>query len=254
MLKIANLRVMLGAAVILDGVSLGVKEGEVVTLIGPNGAGKSTLLRSISGLMGGYSGEITFKNVRLRGLPSQKIVELGIVQVPEGRRVFYNMTVYENLLLGAYCRGKKDRPETLKEVFSFFPRLFERKDQMAGTLSGGEQSMLAIGRAIMSRPHLLIMDEPCLGLAPIAIRSFSEHMKGLVEKGLTILLVEQNAKFALENAERAYVISNGRIVADGSASDIVNRDDEVRRAYLGGSVMNGRSGRESGFDANSNAL
>ena len=254
MLKITDLQVMLGAAVILDGVSLDVKEREVVTLIGPNGAGKSTLLRSISGLMSGYSGEITFKNVRLRGLPSQKIVELGIVQVPEGRRVFYNLTVYENLLLGAYCRGKKDRQETLREVFNFFPKLFERKAQMAGTLSGGEQSMLAIGRAIMSQPHLLIMDEPCLGLAPIAIRSFSEHMKGLVDKGLTILLVEQNAKFALEHAERAYVISNGRIVADGSASDIVNRDAEVKRAYLGGSVMNGRSGRQSGFNAKSNAL
>ena len=233
MLKIANLRVMLGAAVILDGVSLDVKEREVVTLIGPNGAGKSTLLRSISGLMGGYSGEITFKNVQLRGLPSQKIVELGIVQVPEGRRVFYNMTVHENLLLGAYCRGKKDRPETLKEVFSFFPRLFERKDQMAGTLSGGEQQMLTIARALMSRPELLLLDELSWGLSPVSTQAIFKTIKEINgTMGLTILMVEQNVSMTLETADYGYILENGRIVGEGNAGSLLE-SEQVKNAYLG---------------------
>jgi branched-chain amino acid transport system ATP-binding protein len=233
MLIIKNLSIKYGNTEVLHGLDLNVEEGEIVTLFGPNGSGKSTLLRSICGLMKIECGEIEFKGKKLNGLSTSDIVRLGISQVPEGRRVFYDMTVLENLLVGGYLHNNKQNKKVLDEVCNIFPRLQERLKQKGGTLSGGEQSMLVVGRALMNEPKLLIMDEPCLGLAPIIVKNLAATIKQVVQAGLTILLVEQNAKFALSSATRGYVISNGRIVAEGTTENLLTREEEIRKAYLG---------------------
>lgn len=234
MLKIDNIDVYYGAIHALKGISLEVKEGEIVTLIGANGAGKSTTLRTISGLLKPKTGSITFLGQDIAGVRAHEIVKKGISQVPEGRRVFAEMTVMENLDLGAFVR--KDRAgiqQDLKHVFELFPRLEERKNQSAGTLSGGEQQMLAMGRALMSRPKLLLLDEPSMGLAPLLIKEIFNIIVDINKSGTTVLLVEQNANMALSIANRAYVLETGRITLSGSAKELAASED-VRKAYLGG--------------------
>ncbi|MCF8042987.1 MAG: ABC transporter ATP-binding protein [Desulfarculaceae bacterium] len=233
MLEIKNLSVKYDDVEVLHGVSLEVGDKEVVALIGPNGAGKTTLLRSVSGLVKASCGETFFMGRNLNLVSSDEIVRQGISHVPEGRRVFYNMSVMENLLLGGYVRDKKERKQTLEYVFEMFPRLAERKQQRGGTLSGGEQSMLVVGRALMNRPKLLLMDEPCLGLAPIIVNMFAESINKMARQGLTILLVEQNARFALSTATRGYVLTNGKIVAQGETEELMGKEEEIRKAYLG---------------------
>ena len=233
MLEARELTIGYGNVTILNSISLKIEEGEVVTLIGPNGAGKTTLLKAISGLVPALSGSVIYLGENIVGLKCEEIVKKGLCHIPEGRKVFYNMTVLENLLLGGYLQGTGERQKILKEVFNLFPLLEKRESQNAGTLSGGEQSMLVIGRALMSKPKLLVMDEPCLGLAPIAIKGLAESMPKLIKNGITILLVEQNAKFALRTSQRGYVISNGRIVATGASSELLQKEEEVKRAYLG---------------------
>jgi branched-chain amino acid transport system ATP-binding protein len=234
LLKISNINVYYGAIHALKDLSLEVGAGKIVTLIGANGAGKSTTLRTISGLLKPKSGSIVFHDVNINGKPAQDIVALGVVQVPEGRRVFPNMSVMENLELGAYLR--KDRAgikEDLNQVFTRFPRLQERRSQMAGTLSGGEQQMLAIGRALMARPRLMLLDEPSMGLAPLLVREIFEIIQEINRTGTTILLVEQNAHMALSIADYAYVLETGRIVLEGPAQELA-QSEEVKEAYLGG--------------------
>ncbi|WP_028306505.1 ABC transporter ATP-binding protein [Desulfitibacter alkalitolerans] len=233
MLRIENINVYYGVIHAIKGITLEVKEGQIVTLIGANGAGKTTILRTISGLIKAKSGCIWFKGQDVTGVPAEKIVEMGMSHVLEGRRVFANMSVYENLELGAYLR--KDKVEIKKDmnkVFERFPRLFERKNQIAGTLSGGEQQMLAMGRALMSRPKLLLLDEPSMGLAPLLVQEIFSIIKELNDEGTTILLVEQNAHMALSVADQGYVLETGRIVLDGPASELAASED-VRKAYLG---------------------
>jgi branched-chain amino acid transport system ATP-binding protein len=234
MLKIENIDVYYGAIHALKGISLDVSKGEIVTLIGANGAGKSTTLKTISGLLKPKNGNITFKGQNIIGSPAQKVVSLGISQVPEGRRVFANMTVLENLELGAYIR--KDKTEIKKDLersFVLFPRLLERKTQLAGTLSGGEQQMLATARGLMSRPDLLLMDEPSMGLAPILVKQIFDIIREINKTGTTILLVEQNAHMALSVANRAYVLETGKIVLSGDAKQLAE-SEEIKKAYLGG--------------------
>lgn len=234
MLKIDNIDVYYGAIHALKGISLEVKEGEIVTLIGANGAGKSTTLRTISGLLKPKTGSITFLGQDIAGVRAHEIVKKGISQVPEGRRVFAEMTVMENLDLGAFVRkDKAGIQQDLKHVFELFPRLEERKNQSAGTLSGGEQQMLAMGRALMSRPKLLLLDEPSMGLAPLLIREIFNIIVDINKSGTTVLLVEQNANMALSIANRAYVLETGRITLSGSAKELAASED-VRKAYLGG--------------------
>ena len=234
MLKVNEIDVFYGAIQALFSVSLEVKKGEIVTLIGANGAGKSTLLKTISGLIRPRTGSIYFEDIDITKKSSMEIVKLGISHVPEGRRVFPEMTVLENLELGAYLRkDKQGIKEDLKKVFERFPRLYERKNQLAGALSGGEQQMLAIGRALMSRPKLLLLDEPSMGLAPILVTEIFKIIKEINSQGTTILLIEQNAHMALSIADRAYVIETGRIVLSGEAKDIA-ANPEVKKAYLGG--------------------
>jgi branched-chain amino acid transport system ATP-binding protein len=234
MLKIDNINVYYGAIHAIKGISLEVGEGEIVTLIGANGAGKSTTLRTISGLLKPKSGTITFEGKEIAGLAAQDIVKAGISQVPEGRRIFANMTVMENLDLGAFIRKDKEGVQKdLKNVFERFPRLEERKNQEAGTLSGGEQQMLAMGRALMSRPRLLLLDEPSMGLAPLLIREIFSIIADINKTGTTVLLVEQNANMALSIASRAYVLETGRITLSGDAEKLAASED-VRKAYLGG--------------------
>ena len=234
MLKIDNIDVYYGAIHALKGISLEVKEGEIVTLIGANGAGKSTTLRTISGLLKPKTGSITFLGQNIEGVRAHEIVKKGISQVPEGRRVFAEMTVMENLDLGAFVRkDKAGIQQDLKHVFELFPRLEERKNQSAGTLSGGEQQMLAMGRAIMSRPKLLLLDEPSMGLAPLLIKEIFNIIVDINKSGTTVLLVEQNANMALSIANRAYVLETGRITLSGSAKELAASED-VRKAYLGG--------------------
>lgn len=232
MLKVENLNVYYGGIHALKGISFEVSEGEIVTLIGSNGAGKTSTLRTISSLVKG-TGSIKYKDSEILDRASEKIVEDGIIHVPEGRRVFTALNVEENLLMGAYLRkdinGIKD---DLKYVYKLFPRLEERTKQMAGTLSGGEQQMLAIGRAIMSKPKLLMLDEPSMGLAPIVVGEIFKSVKELNKEGLTVLLVEQNANIALSSSDRAYVIETGEIVLKGDAKELLV-DDRVRKAYLG---------------------
>jgi branched-chain amino acid transport system ATP-binding protein len=236
MLHIKNLYTSYGPVSVLKNVSLHVDEGEIVSLIGANGAGKTTLLHTISGLLRPVEGTILFAGRNIEGMSPEKIVRLGISQSPESRQIFAPLTVMENLQLGAYHRYKKDELEAIESdleyVFTLFPRLKERTGQMAGTLSGGEQQMLAIGRALMARPSLLLLDEPSLGLAPRLVDLIMETITELNRQGRTILLVEQNAKKALEISHRGYVLETGKIILQGQASDLV-MDAEVRRAYLG---------------------
>ena len=234
MLKIDNIDVYYGAIHALKGISLEVNQGEIVTLIGANGAGKSTTLRTISGLLKPKNGSITFMGKNIAGVPAHQIVREGISQVPEGRRVFAEMTVMENLDLGAFVRkDKAGIQKDLKKVFELFPRLEERRNQSAGTLSGGEQQMLAMGRALMSRPRLLLLDEPSMGLAPLLIKEIFHIIEDINKSGTTVLLVEQNANMALSIANRAYVLETGRITLSGAAQELAASED-VRKAYLGG--------------------
>ena len=234
MLKIDTINVYYGAIHAIKGISLEVREGEIVTLIGANGAGKSTTLRTISGLLKPKSGKISFLGKDIAGKPAHEIVREGISQVPEGRRIFAEMSVLENLELGAFIRKDADGiKEDMEMVFRRFPRLEERKAQQAGTLSGGEQQMLAMGRALMSRPKLLLLDEPSMGLAPLLIREIFSIIEDINKTGTTILLVEQNANMALSIADRAYVLETGRITLSGDAAKLAASED-VRKAYLGG--------------------
>ena len=233
MLTIKDLHVHYGAIQALKGVSLKVADGELVSLIGANGAGKTTTLHTISGLLQASSGEVLLDGVNLQKLPSHKIIENGIAQVPEGRHVFAQMTVLENLYMGAYImRDKAKIQENLEWVFSHFPRLKERSRQLAGTLSGGEQQMLATGRALMTNPKILLMDEPSMGLSPLLVSEIFSIIEELHKDGITIRLVEQNAKMALSVADRAYVLENGKISMSGDAKELLN-DSRVKKAYLG---------------------
>ncbi|MEF9934010.1 MAG: ABC transporter ATP-binding protein [Clostridium sp.] len=233
MLKVNELDVFYGGIHALNKLSFEVKEGEIVTLVGSNGAGKSTVLKSISNLIKIRGGSIIFEEEDITKTPSEKIVGKGLIHVPEGRRIFNKLTVEENLLMGAYLRkNKAEIKEDLDYVYTLFSRLKERKKQMGGTLSGGEQQMLAIGRGIMSRPKLLALDEPSMGLAPIVIDEIFSAIKGLNKKGLTVLLVEQNANIALSIADRGYVIETGSVAFDGTGSDLLV-DDRVKKIYLG---------------------
>lgn len=234
MLTINDINVFYGAIHAIKGVSLEVNEGEIVTLIGANGAGKSTILRTISGLLKPKTGSIQFEGQEIAGMPAHEIVKTGISQVPEGRRIFAEMSVLENLELGAFTRKDKDGIKVDMElVFDRFPRLKERIGQLAGTLSGGEQQMLAMGRALMSRPRLLLLDEPSMGLAPLLIKEIFAIIQDINKTGTTVLLVEQNANMALSIAHRAYVLETGRITLSGDAKELA-ASDEVRKAYLGG--------------------
>jgi branched-chain amino acid transport system ATP-binding protein len=233
MLKIDNLKVSYGAVQALRGISLFVDDGEIVSLIGANGAGKTTTLHAITGLVPAKEGKIEYDGHDLRKTEPSTIVTIGLAHVPEGRQVFTRMTVAENLIMGAYFRkDKKNVPDDLERVYRHFPRLKERSKQQAGTLSGGEQQMLAMGRAIMSAPKLVVMDEPSMGLSPLLVREVFEIIKLMHEDGITILLVEQNAKMALSIADRAYVLENGLITMSGSANELLH-DNNVRKAYLG---------------------
>jgi branched-chain amino acid transport system ATP-binding protein len=234
MLKIEDINVYYGAIHAIKGISMEVNEGEIVTLIGANGAGKSTTLRTVSGLLKPKTGKILFEGADIAGKAAQNIVKTGISQVPEGRRIFANMTVLENLELGAFTRrDKAGIASDLKMVFDRFPRLEERKTQDAGTLSGGEQQMLAMGRALMSRPRLLLLDEPSMGLAPLLIKEIFSIIQDINKTGTTVLLVEQNANMALSIATRAYVLETGRITLQGPAKELA-ASEAVRKAYLGG--------------------
>ena len=236
MLRIRNLQTYYGRIRVLDNVSLSVKPGEVVTLIGANGAGKSTILNCISRLIPCREGEIFFQGQRINGQPPEAVVRLGICQVPEGRQIFQPLTVLENLELGAYLRyGKRNRGSIQQDmdiIFSLFPVLAERLQQVSGTLSGGEQQMLAIGRALMSRPKLLLLDEPSMGLAPRVVADIFHTVVKLRQEGLTILIVEQNARAVLRIADRGYVMETGKIILQGTASELLE-DHDVKRAYLG---------------------
>ena len=234
MLKVDNIDVYYGAIHAIKGISIEVPKGEIVTLVGSNGAGKSTTLRTISGLMKPKNGTILFEDKNIVGVPAHKIVGMGLCQVPEGRHVFANMSVMENLELGAYLRNDKDGiARDLEDVFKKFPRLLERKDQISGTLSSGEQQMLAMGRALMSRPRLLLLDEPSMGLAPLLVKEIFNIIKEINESGTTVLLVEQNANMALSIADKAYVLETGRIALAGTAQELAS-SEAVRKAYLGG--------------------
>lgn len=234
MLEVKDINVYYGAIHAIKGISLAVEEGEIVTLIGANGAGKSTTLRTISGLLKPKTGEIKFLGNNIAGMPAHKIVREGISQVPEGRRIFAEMTVLENLELGAFTRDDKNEIQAdMQMVFKRFPRLEERRTQLAGTLSGGEQQMLAMGRALMSRPKLLLLDEPSMGLAPLLIKEIFNIIVDINKTGTTVLLVEQNANMALSIANRAYVLETGRITLSGDAKELAASED-IRKAYLGG--------------------
>mgnify|MGYP000924420305 FL=1 len=232
MLEVKNLSAHYGSIQVLRRVTLHVTEGEIVTLVGANGAGKSTLLRVVSGLHRATEGEVLFQGEPIHRLRPERIVRLGLVQAPEARQLFPNLTVLENLELGGMLHGKQRIAEAMEETFALFPILPERRRQKAGTLSGGEQQMLSIARALMTRPRLLILDEPSLGLAPLIVEEIHRTISVLHERGVTILLVEQNAMGALSIAERAYVIETGRIMLTGSAQELIEHDD-VQRAYLG---------------------
>ena len=233
MLEIKNLEVYYGMIQAIKGISFEVNEGEVIALIGANGAGKTTTLHAVTGLIPAKAGEIIFDGKNVAKIPGHKIVSMGMAHVPEGRRVFAELSVYQNLKMGAYTRKDKDEiAGNLEMVYKRFPRLKERKNQMAGTLSGGEQQMLAMGRALMSQPKIILMDEPSMGLSPIFVNEIFDIIREVSEGGTTVLLVEQNAKKALAIADRAYVLETGKIVLDGKAEDLLN-DDSVKKAYLG---------------------
>jgi len=233
MLEVKDLEVSYGMIKAIKGISFEVNEGEIISLIGANGAGKTTTLHTVSGLISPDNGTIMFKGQDISKIPAHKLVSIGMAHVPEGRRVFADLTVYENLMLGAYTRKDKDGiEETLKKVYARFPRLEERKKQLAGTLSGGEQQMLAMGRALMSNPDIILMDEPSMGLSPILVSEIFDIIKSISAAGTTVLLVEQNAKKALSISDRAYVLETGKISLSGDAKELMNNDD-VRKAYLG---------------------
>ncbi len=234
MLQISDLSIYYGKSIALRSVTLEVGDGEIVSLLGANGAGKSTTLRTISGLLTPRSGEITFMGEKISGLPPHKVVRKGISHCPEGRRIFPDLSVYENLvMMGAYLRSdKKEVAESLENMYGLFPRLKERRNQKGGTLSGGEQQMLAIGRAVMIKPKLLLLDEPSLGLAPAAVLDLAKRIREIHALGVTVLLVEQNAHMALGISDRAYVLEVGRIVLSGSSKDLAQMD-QVKKAYLG---------------------
>ena len=233
MLKVQDINVYYGAIHAIKGVSFDVEEGEVVTLIGANGAGKSTILNTVSGLLHAKTGSIEFLGKSLAGVPAHRIVGQGLALVPEGRRIFLQMTVEENLEMGAYTQPPAGVPQDLEMVYALFPRLKERRRQIAGTLSGGEQQMLAMGRALMSHPQLLMLDEPSMGLAPILVEQIFEIIRQLHKDGTTILLVEQNAQMALSVADRAYVMETGKITLSGTGAELA-ASDQVKKAYLGG--------------------
>lgn len=233
MLELIDVHIYYGAIHALKGINLQVNEGEIVTLIGANGAGKTTTLKTISGVLKPKSGKVLFNGNEIHKVNAENLVSLGISHVPEGRRVFMNMSIMENLEMGAYSRNDKTEiKKDYEKIFETFPRLLERKHQMAGTLSGGEQQMLAIGRALMARPKLLLLDEPSMGLAPLIVKQIFSIVKDINKKGTTVLLIEQNATMALKVADRAYVIQNGCIQMSGNAQELLN-DDNVRSAYLG---------------------
>lgn len=233
MLEIRDLEVYYGVIQAIKGISFDVNEGEVIALIGANGAGKTTTLHTITGLLPAKAGSITFEGQDITKIPGYKIVSEGMAHVPEGRRVFAQLSVLQNLRMGAYTRKDKNEiKETLKIVYKRFPRLEERQNQMAGTLSGGEQQMLAMGRALMSHPKIILMDEPSMGLSPIFVNEIFDIIKKVSSGGTTVLLVEQNAKKALSIADRAYVLETGKIVLEGRASDLLN-DNSIKKAYLG---------------------
>ena len=233
MLEVRNLEVYYGVIQALKGISFDVEQGEIVALIGANGAGKTTTLHTITGLLSAKAGTISYQGTDITRVPGYKLVKMGIAHVPEGRRVFSNLTVLQNLKMGAYTRSDKGEiEETLKLVYRRFPRLEERKNQPAGTLSGGEQQMLAMGRALMSHPKMIVMDEPSMGLSPIYVNEIFDIIQSINKDGTTVLLVEQNAKKALAIADRAYVLETGKIVLEGNAKDLLE-DDSIKKAYLG---------------------
>ena len=233
MLEVKDLEVYYGVIQAIKGVSFHVDQGEVIALIGANGAGKTTILHTVTGLLAPKKGSVYFEGKEITKMPAHKIVSLGMAHVPEGRRVFAELSVYENLKMGAYTR--KDRSEieaTLEKVYERFPRLKERRNQMAGTLSGGEQQMLAMGRALMSKPKIILMDEPSMGLSPILVNEIFDIIQEVSNSGTTVLLVEQNAKKTLSIADRAYVLETGKISIEGKAKDLLE-DDSIKKAYLG---------------------
>lgn len=233
MLEVKDLNVYYGMIQALKGISFEVNEGEVIALIGANGAGKTTTLHTITGLLSPKKGSVLFNGTDITKIPAHKIVSLGMAHVPEGRRVFSQMTVYQNLKMGAYTRSDKfEIEQTLETVYKRFPRLEERKNQIAGTLSGGEQQMLAMGRALMSQPKIILMDEPSMGLSPIYVNEIFDIIQSVSASGTTVLLVEQNAKKALSIADRAYVLETGKIVMEGKA-DVLMNDESIKAAYLG---------------------
>ena len=234
MLKVTDLKVKYGMIEAIKGISFEVRDGEIVTMIGANGAGKTTTMHAISGLVKAAEGSIMLDDVELTKTPANKIVGMGLAQVPEGRRVFAEQTVEENLILGAYLRKDKSKmAEDMEEVYKLFPRLKERRKQLAGTLSGGEQQMLAMGRALMAKPSILLLDEPSMGLSPLLVSEIFHIIREINDKGTTILLVEQNAKRALAIADRAYVLETGNITLEGTGEELAN-DERVQKAYLGG--------------------
>ena len=233
MLEVRNLHVHYGVIEAIKGIDFDVNQGEVIALIGANGAGKTTTLHTVSGLIAPSEGTITFEGKDITKTPGHKIVSMGMAHVPEGRRVFAELTVLQNLKMGAYTRSdKKEIQDSLEMVYKRFPRLLERKNQLAGTLSGGEQQMLAMGRALMSKPSIILMDEPSMGLSPIFVNEIFDIIKEVSAQGTTVLLVEQNAKKALSIADRAYVLETGKIVLEGKAGDLMN-NDAIKKAYLG---------------------
>ena len=233
MLEIKDLEVYYGMIQAIKGVSFDVNEGEVIALIGANGAGKTTILHTITGLINAQKGSVWFEGKDITKVPAHKIVSMGMAHVPEGRRVFANLTVLQNLKMGAYTRKDKTEIEqTLDSIYKRFPRLMERQNQLAGTLSGGEQQMLAMGRALMSHPKIILMDEPSMGLSPIFVNEIFDIIKSVSASGTTVLLVEQNAKKALSIADRSYVLETSKIVLSGKASDLLN-NDSIKKAYLG---------------------
>ncbi len=233
LLEVNDINVYYGAIHAIKGVSFQVSEGEIVTLIGANGAGKSTILKTISGLLRSQTGSIVFDGENISSVPAHKLVSRGLAQVPEGRAVFLQMTVEENLQMGAYTQPPAHMAEALEKVYAHFPRLKERRTQIGGTLSGGEQQMLAMGRALMSSPKLMMLDEPSMGLAPILVDQIFDIIKALHQNGTTILLVEQNAQMALSVADRGCVLETGKIVSGGPGKELLN-DESVKKAYLGG--------------------
>ena len=234
LLKVENLEVYYGVIRALKGISFEVNEGEIVTLLGANGAGKTTTMQSIMGLIHPKSGTVTYDGKNITGMPAYKIVKMGMTQVPEGRRIFAELTVYENLLMGAYIESDKAKiKRDIDEIYTIFPRLGERKNKVAGTLSGGEQQMLAMGRAMMSHPRLLMLDEPSMGLSPLLVDQVFDIIKHFHQIGTTILLVEQNASKSLSISDRAYVLENGAIAYSGTGKELAESDD-IKKAYLGG--------------------